>query len=266
MSENEALPDISVALGCDTDGEAGRGSRPVEDVLYLRPGGARSPVVTLEPRLCWHEFMTDRAVTQASGWWVPLDQFLDRAERVLSCELARREDLATVGTSGKFIASLAEANPWCGPWSEVTPRSPTSSRQQHVSGPLFRQDERVQHGRVTNALGALAQGAPEPQRELVKLLKKAWKQHDTGYRWSLGSTRNGGSGEMRNDRQIAHDFLYGDLVHAADDARQRLRGVPQGARLVAATAWAADAIKLTLATKQLVVDLRDGGYLSPRPS
>jgi len=55
--------------------------------------------------------MTDRAVTQASGWWATLDQFLDRAERVLSCELARREDLATVGTSDKFIASLAEGQP-----------------------------------------------------------------------------------------------------------------------------------------------------------
>ncbi len=222
--------------------------------------------MTLEPRLCWHEFMTDRAVTQASGWWVTLDQFLDRAERVLSCELARREDLATVGTSGKFIASLAKGQPVV--WSMERSHPPESDVESAAARlrPLFLQDERVQYGRVTNALGALAQGAPEPQRELVKLLKKAWEQHETGYRWAIGSTRSGGSREMRNDRQIARDFLYGDLMHADAAARQRLRGVPQGERLVAATAWAADAIKLTLATKQLVVDLRDGGYLSPRPS
>jgi len=32
LSENQALPDTSVALGCDNDGEAGRGSRLVDDV------------------------------------------------------------------------------------------------------------------------------------------------------------------------------------------------------------------------------------------
>lgn len=82
----------------------------------------------------------------------------------------------------------------------------------------------------------------------------------------MGTTRNGGSGEMRNDRQIAHDFLYGYLVHHDVDARERLKGVPEAERLIAATVWAADAIKLTLATRQLIIDLRDGGYLSPRPS
>ena len=161
--------------------------------LHLLVG--RSTVETLEPRPCWHEFMTDRAVTQVSEWWVTLGQFLDRAERVLSCELARREDLTTVGTSGKFIASLAEGQPVV--WSMERSHPPESDVESAAARlrPLFLQDERVQHGRVTNALGALAQGAPEPQRELVKLLKKAWKQHGTGYRWSLGSTRNGGSGE-----------------------------------------------------------------------
>ncbi len=89
------------------------------------------------------------------------------------------------------------ANPWCGPWSEVTPRSPTSSRQQHVSGRSSSKTSGFNMGgsRTLWAHRALAQGAPEPQRELVKLQKNAWKQHGTGYRWSLGSTRNGGSGE-----------------------------------------------------------------------
>ncbi len=146
--------------------------------------------MTLEPRLCWHEFMTDRAATQASGWWLTLDQFLDRAERVLSCELARREDLATVGTSGKFVASLAEGQPVVWSMERSHPLESDVESAATRLRPLFLQDERVQYGRVTNALDALAQGAPEPQRELVKLLKKAWKQHETGYRWAIGSTRS----------------------------------------------------------------------------
>jgi hypothetical protein len=171
--------------------------------------------------------VTDRASTLASEWWSILDEFLDRAERVLSCELARREDLATVGTSGKFIASLTEGQPVV--WSIERSHPPESDVESAATRvrPLFLKDERVQHGRVTNALGALAAGAPEPQRELVRSLKRAWKQHETGYRWALGSTRSGGSGEMRNDRQIARDFLYGHLVHADADARQRLRGIPE---------------------------------------
>ncbi len=68
-------------------------------------------------------------------WWLTLDEFLDWAQRVLSRELARREDLATVGTSGKLIASLTEGQPVV--WSmgsEATPRSPRSSRQPSGSG------------------------------------------------------------------------------------------------------------------------------------
>jgi hypothetical protein len=39
---------------------------------------------------------------------MPLDEFMNRAERVLSSEIARREDLATVGTTMRFIGSLSE--------------------------------------------------------------------------------------------------------------------------------------------------------------
>jgi len=188
---------------------------------------------------------------------------LTGAERVLFCELARREDLATVGTSGKFIASLAEGQPVV--WSMERSHPPESDVESAAARlrPLFLQDERVQYGRVTNALGALAQGAPEPQRELVKLLKKAWEQHETGYRWAIGSTRSGGSGKIVRSPTTSCTATWCTPTTTPDSG---YGAYPRGERLVAATAWAADAIKLTLATQQLVVDLRDGGYLSPRPS
>jgi len=63
---------------------------------------------------------------------------------------------------------------------------------------------------------------------------------------------------MRNDRAASWCTL---TTTPGCGCGASLRG-----RRVASTVWAADAIKLTLATKQLVVDLRDGGYLSPRPS
>jgi hypothetical protein len=39
---------------------------------------------------------------------MPLDEFMNRAERVLSSEIARREDLATVGTTMRFIGWLSD--------------------------------------------------------------------------------------------------------------------------------------------------------------
>ena len=174
--------------------------------------------------------MTDRAVTQASEWWVTLDQFLDRAERVLSCELARREDLATVGTSGKFIASLAEGQPVV--WSMERSHPPESDVESAAARlrPLFLQDERVQHGRVTNALGAQGTGAGSTgattrTRQVAEECVEAARYWLPLVTWKYPQRR---VGRVRNDRQIAHDFLYDDLVHAADDARQRLRGVPRG--------------------------------------
>jgi hypothetical protein len=70
---------------------------------------------------------------------------------------------------------------------------------------------------------------------------------------------------LRTDRQIARDFLYGDLVHADAEARRRLRIVPYDERLLAAVVWVAKAIRLTQATKQLIIDLEDGGYPAPQP-
>ncbi len=69
---------------------------------------------------------------------------------------------------------------------------------------------------------------------------------------------------MRTDRQIARDFLYGKLVHADPEARQRLRSVPENEQLLAAVVWVADATRLTQATKQLIIDLQDGGYFTSR--
>lgn len=203
--------------------------------------------------------------TRVGQWWFTLDEFLDRAERVLTSEIARRADLATVGTTMKLIVSLADGVP-----SQMIREVPREADVESAAArvrPLFLQDDPVHHGKVTNAMGGLAQSAPEPQRQAIKQLKKTWQDMDTGYRWSV-AVNVGAPPEPeqhRTDRQIARDFVYGDLVHADPEARQRLRLIPEGDRLLAAVVWVADAIRRTQATKQLIVDLKDAGYLTPRP-
>jgi hypothetical protein len=46
--------------------------------------------------------------SQIGKWWYTLDEFCDRAERVLNSEIARRQDLATVSTTVKLIASVVD--------------------------------------------------------------------------------------------------------------------------------------------------------------
>jgi hypothetical protein len=202
-----------------------------------------------------------------SQWWFTIDEFMDRAERVLSSEIARREDLATVGTTMKLIGSLSEGATSWRTERDHPPEAHIESAATRVR-PLFLENDSVFHGKVTTAIGGLARGAPEEIKQVIKALKKAWRSDEEGYRWSFGVGGAGVApehGRLRTDRQIARDFLYGKLVHADPEARQRLRFVPEDEQLLAAVVWAADATRLTQATKKLIIDLRDGGYFTPRP-
>jgi hypothetical protein len=112
---------------------------------------------------------------------------------------------------------------------------------------------------------ANAASAPEQRMKTIKALKGVAEPRK-GYRWALGA--NVGSlptkEQLRTDRQIAHDFVYGDLVHADPKARKRLRMIPEDDRLFAAVVWIADATRRTLATKQLIADLTEAGHLPSR--
>lgn len=204
--------------------------------------------------------------TGPAGWWFLVDQFLDRAARVLDSEIARRDDLATVGTTMKIIASVSAGVTSFQLARERPPVADIESAAARVR-PLFARDDAVFHENVTGAIGALAQNAPAETLEVVKTVRKAWQEVEGASRWEVASSLSPlpDAERSRTDRQIARDFLYGDLVHADPKARQRLIGISPDERLMAAVVWVADATRLTLATKQLIIDLRDGGYLTPRP-
>jgi hypothetical protein len=207
-----------------------------------------------------------RGSSTPADWWFILDEFLDRAGRVLSSEIARRDDLATVGSTMKVVAAVTAGATH---YRLERQRPPVADIEAAVSRvrPLFAEDDLVFHRTVTGALGALAQHAPQDTKNQVRELGAAWRAHETSVRWGMASSLSPLPDDQRwrNDRQIARDFIYGDLLHADPEARRRLRGIPEDERLPAAAVWVADATRLTLATKQLILELRDAGLLTPRP-
>lgn len=118
------------------------------------------------------------------------------------------------------------------------------------------------------AISGLARDHPSDHQAVIRPLRDAWRSFEKNHRWSLGVATevSGLDGAMRTDRQIARDFLYGGLVHADPDARQRLTDVSVEDRLIAAVVWVTDTIRLTEATRRLILDLKDAGALAPRPS
>lgn len=202
----------------------------------------------------------------ASKHWFTIDEFRDRAERVLSSRIAQREDLATIGSTMQLLLSAQQGRHQIS--FEYPPIEDIESAAARIR-PLFLERDPVFHGKVANAISGLAQGAPDEQRAVIKVCKKAWVAHEGSSRWQMISSRVEGPplmDRMRTDREIARDFIYGDLVHADAEARARLRHIPMEDRLLATTTWITDAIRLAEATRRLIIDLTDAGSLSPRPS
>jgi len=130
--------------------------------------------------------------------------------------------------------------------------------------PLFLEQEEVHHMKVLKALGLLSKDAGPPHQEVVKQLRQAWRSFPTSSRWGLAvatAVDDFGTAPFRSDRAIAWDWLYGDLLHADPDRRQRLRHVPDTERIMAGLLWVKDAILLTRATQQLITDLEQTGEL-----
>lgn len=210
--------------------------------------------------------MTQGQRPSASDCWRCVDLFLERADLVLDSELVRREDLATLGSTMKLIASVEDGSTSWRRDQAVPPDYYVESAATRVR-PFFNNDDPVFHGRVTNALlNLLTDTTPAEVKQVLRSLKKAWAKDEDNYRWSMGVAIAGDPpGQMLTDRQIARDWLYADLVHADADARQRIRHIPREHRLLAATSWVTDIATLTQATKQTYIDLRDAGCLTPRP-
>lgn len=203
-------------------------------------------------------------MSETARSWFYIDEFQYRAAMVLDLRIAKREDLATIGTQMQVLVASQQGRHRIS--MDYPPEDDIELAATRIR-PLFNQDDPVYHGHVMKGIGYLAQAAPQPQRDFIKLGRKAWAAHDRSTRWSLAVSEGGHDfSKMRTDREIARDFIYADLVHADAEARARLRLIPRSERLLAATTWVTDAIKLTEVTRRLIIDLTDAGCLAARSS
>jgi len=194
--------------------------------------------------------------------WRRLRLFEERAHDVLACDLAKRVDLETLGSTMRILRRLGDP---AGTWRIERDEPPGAEVDQAIGyvRPFFLKQDEVHHANVTAALKRLTQQAPSPARELVQLLRNAWKDFPRGSRYAVAVATEGPPelSAMRSDRDIAEDYVYGRYIHDDPERRARIRHLPEGEARMAALLWAKDAILLTQATQQLLVDLETDGQL-----
>lgn len=199
--------------------------------------------------------------THATAAWARLQQFQARASDVLQSSIAKRADLATLGTSMTVLLRRNEPDQ-----TRLLREHPPQDELMAAAGllrPFFLKQEEVHHGKVTNALKLLTRAAPQPYRDHVDRIAKAWQQVPKAMYWSMGLAAGAGEGsaQMLDDRTIADAWLYGHFLHNDPAKRQLIEYVPAADRLLAATLWVKDGVLLTAATQRYIVDLEDSGEL-----
>lgn len=183
----------------------------------------------------------------------------------MDSKIAQRADVATLGSTMNVIFTVNR--PGLARIEREHPLVEEIEQGATRVRPLFLEREEVHHMKVLKALGLLSKDAGPPHTEVVKQLRQAWKDFPTSSRWGLAvasAADDAGEAPFRSDRAIAWDWLYGDLLHADPDRRQRLRHVPESERIMAGLLWVKDAVLLTMATQHLITDLEEaGGLRSP---
>lgn len=131
---------------------------------------------------------------------VYLDEFRDRAERVLSSAIARREDLATVGTSGRIIASVVDGATRYIIERQLPREADIESAAARVC-PLLLEQDAVFHGKVMNATSGLAQARADEQQKATFIALR------------------GAGRSFENEPPLGDGREQGTVVHPRTDAK-----------------------------------------------
>lgn len=127
--------------------------------------------------------------------------------------------------------------------------------------PLFLERDGIHYNQVAKAVSSLTQNSAPEVIQRVTACREAWRSLPGSETWFMQAGTESDMTPQTSDRQIAKDWLYGDLIHADAEAQYRIRHIPEDDRIMAALLWVKDSILLTRATYQLIVDLEDLGEL-----
>jgi len=184
--------------------------------------------------------------------------FLARADAIMSTDAARREDLATIGSTMRVLVRVGEPH-------QRIERShlpvPELLQAAVMIRPVVLGKERVNLSKVLAAAGFLVRDAPEHVRAPVADARRSLPRFLSAGRWTLMVA--GPDGETRlSDVEIAELWFNAHVWHDDADKQWALRQVPEDERLICATVWVSDRVLAVRAVQQLVVDLRRAGHVA----
>lgn len=193
--------------------------------------------------------------------WKRLRRFQDRAERLFDSAIAKRADLATLGTTMQILMKAESGS------ATITQEHPPIEEIEAAASklrPIFLQDEDVHYYKVLSALGYLTRSASAEARKSVASCRSSWKRVTDSNYWAVEAAKGEDFADrmpLTWDRQIARDWLYGYLVHDDEEAQHRLRLLGEREKIMAGLLWVKDGLLLVRGTYQLVRDLEDAGEL-----
>lgn len=200
--------------------------------------------------------------TVVSQSWQTLDWFEQRATTVLRTAIAQRDDLNRLGVEFS-IEMTADGR---GRLERSRPEEDHIVAAAAKIRPLILERDPVYHGKVMNALGFLAQQAPEPEREKIAGLRKAWQTITTQVRWYLivGDVAGTWQSQRMSDRDIAMNWLYADVIHATAENQKAIAHISEDERLYCGLVLVRDGVVLTMNTRRLIAHLDTSGHLTAR--
>ncbi len=131
--------------------------------------------------------------------------------------------------------------------------------------PLLLEQDGLHHKQVLAALGAFVRHDTE-LREQRETLQGMWKQAagSTMVAFQLGEVRDGAPAVA--DAELAHGWLYGDLVHAKPDVSPAVLRTSIDMRFIAAVVVYGRAAVATVATLNVIRQAADNGLFGLSPA
>lgn len=188
-----------------------------------------------------------------------INAFIRRAERIARTDAARREDLASVGSTMKILVRMGHRQQRI---ERTHLPEPELIQAATVIRPVVLKREQVHFGRVVNGIRLLTLDAPSAVTELVVKVKKSWPSMLTAERWIIMVSKIGEAEQTRlTDVEVA-ELWFNAYVWHDDQAKQwALRHLSEEECLISASVWVSDRILLVRALQQFIGDLQEADYL-----
>jgi hypothetical protein len=199
--------------------------------------------------------MSDIPEHVLDGYRKTLDKFVMRARRIESHSLLSDPQRFVKWVHGSGQLSFADGQGELR--FDVPPEEAFESLAARVR-PLLLEDDGVNHKRVLAALGAFGRNDAEVIRQRG-VLRGAWERAtgSTMVAFQIGEARDGAP--LVSDVDLAHGWLYGDLVHAKPDVPLAVLDATLDQRYLAAVIVYGQAALATVATLNVVRQAADNG-------